>query len=101
MKYPDNTSLLLSRLSACHSTLLSFVFVNGQIFPSHFPKKHNAFPTKAMKAGARCELKQLCCYVNPDFSVKMSDVSEYSEFDYPKKKEKKKARWSYDKMLID
>ena len=38
-----------------------------------------------MKARARCELKQLCCYINPDFSVKMSDVSEHSdsEFYYP------------------
>ena len=41
-------------------------------------------------ARARCELKQLCCYINPDFSVKMSDVSEHSEFDYPKRKERKK-----------
>ena len=33
----------------------------------------------------------------------MSVVSEHSEFDYPEKKEKKngKARWSYNKMLID
>ena len=36
----------------------------------------------------RCELKQLCCYINPNFSVKLSDVSEHSEFDYPKKKKK-------------
>ena len=50
-------------------------------------------------ARARCELKQLCCYINPDFSVKMSDVSEHSEFDYPKKKGK--AQWSYTKVLID
>ena len=57
--------------------------------------------SKKPSGSARYELEQLCCYVNPDFSVKMSDVSEYSEFDYPKKKEKKKARWSYDKMLID
>ena len=29
----------------------------------------------------------------------MSDVSEHSEFDYPKKKRKKgKAWWSYNKM---
>ena len=39
-------------------------------------------------------------------SVKMSDVCAHSdtEFYYPKKKRKKKegkARWSYDKMLID
>ena len=45
-----------------------------------------------MKARARCELKQLCCncYINPDFSVKMSDVSEHSEFCYPEKKNKNK-----------
>ena len=35
---------------------------------------------------ARCKLNQLCCYINPDISVKMSDLSEHSEFDYPKKK---------------
>ena len=46
-------------------------------------------------ARARCELKQLCCYINPDFSVKMSDVSEHSEFDYQKKK-KGNAWWSYN-----
>ena len=40
-------------------------------------------------ARARYELKQLCCYINPDFSVKMSDVSEHSEFDYPKKEREK------------
>ena len=53
-------------------------------------------------ARARYELKQLCCYINPDFSVKMSDVSEHSEFDYPKEKKgkKEKARGSYNKMLI-
>ena len=44
-----------------------------------------------MKARARCELKQLCCYINPDFSVKMSDVSEHSEFCYPEKKKRKSA----------
>ena len=39
----------------------------------------------------RCDLKQLCCYINPDFSVKMSDVSEHSDgkFYYPKKEKKK------------
>ena len=51
-------------------------------------------------AGARCELKQLCYYVIPGFSVKISDVSEHSEFYNPKKK-KEKARLSYNKMLID
>ena len=43
--------------------------------------------------------------MNPDFSVKMSELSEHSEFHYPKKKinkkKKGKARWSYDKMLIN
>ena len=45
-----------------------------------------------MKARARCELKQI--------SVKMSDVSENSEFCYPKKKKKGKARWSYNMYLL-
>ena len=56
-------------------------------------------------ARGRYKLKQLCCYINPDFSVKMSDLREHYEFDYPKKKitiiKKGKAWWSYDKMLID
>ena len=53
-------------------------------------------------ARARCELKQLCCYINPNFSVKMSDVSEHSKFDYPEKKEKqKRGGQNYNKMLID
>ena len=43
-------------------------------------------------ARARCELKQLFCYINPDFSVKKSDVSEHYEFDYPKIKEKNKKK---------
>ena len=41
---------------------------------------------------ARCELKQLCCYINPDFSVKMSHINEHSEFDYPEKKRRKKKK---------
>ena len=45
----------------------------------------------AMKARSRCELKQLCCYINPDFSVKMSDVSEHSEFCFPQKKREKRG----------
>ena len=47
----------------------------------------------AMKARVRCELKQLCCncYINPDFSVKMSDVSEHSKFCYPEKKREKRS----------
>ena len=48
---------------------------------------------------ARCELKQLCCYINPDFSIKMSDVSEHS--DTRKKEQNGEARRSYDKMLIN
>ena len=55
-------------------------------------------------ARARCELKQLCCYINPDFSVKMSDVKEHSKFEDPPPpptKKKGKARRSYNKMLID
>ena len=36
---------------------------------------------------ASCELEQVCCYVNPDFSVKMSDASEH--YDSGKKKEKR------------
>ena len=40
---------------------------------------------------ARCDLKQLCCYINPDFSVKMSEVSEHSAFDYPEKKMEKRG----------
>ena len=31
-------------------------------------------------------------YINPDFSVKMSDVSEHSKFDYPKKKKKQRKK---------
>ena len=53
-----------------------------------------------MKARARCELKQLCCYINPDFSVKMSDVSEHSEFFYPKKKKKEKRGGHMIKCLL-
>ena len=52
-------------------------------------------------ARVRCKLKQLCCYINPDFSVKKSDVSEHYEFDYPKiRKKKGKARWSYNNMYL-
>ena len=46
-------------------------------------------------------------YINPNVSVKMSDVSEHSdsEFYHPTKKKKGKkkgkARWSFDKMLFD
>ena len=40
----------------------------------------------------KCKLKQLSCHINPDFSVKVSHVSEHSKFDYPKKKKKKKRK---------
>ena len=50
-------------------------------------------------AQARCELKQLCCYINPDFSVKMSNIPNFVT--RKKKMEKGKARWSCNKMLID
>ena len=39
-------------------------------------------PARIGRLFARCELKQLCCYINPDFSVKMSDVSEHSARDF-------------------
>ena len=42
-------------------------------------------------ARARRELKQLCCYINPDFSVKKSDVNEHYEFDYPKIRKKNRT----------
>ena len=59
--------------------------------------------------GSRTALREmrtniLCDYLNPNLSAKMSDVSEHSdsEFYFAKKKKKKgKARWLYDKMLID
>ena len=47
-----------------------------------------AEPKKAIRpAGiarlfARCELNQLCCYINYYFSVKMSDVGEHSARDF-------------------
>ena len=46
-------------------------------------------PARIARLFARYELKQLCCYINPDFSVKMSDVSVHSDRDFippPKKK---------------
>ena len=49
-------------------------------------------------ARARSELKQLCCYINPDFSVKMCNIPNFVT---EKKREKGKARCSYNKMLID
>ena len=52
-------------------------------------------------AWARCELKQLCCYINPDFSVKMSNIPNFVTRKKKKKEEKGKARWSYNKMFID
>ena len=39
-------------------------------------------PARIARLFARCELKQLCCYINPDFSVKISDVSEHSARDF-------------------
>ena len=71
--------------------------------PSVRPSYGDFLNSFAMKARARCELKQLCCncYINPDFLVKMSDISEHSEFCDSEKKKKGKAQWSYDKMLID
>ena len=48
----------------------------------------------------RCEPKHLCCYINPDFSVKMSDISEHSEFYYPKKKKTKKPGGHIIKCLL-
>jgi len=42
--------------------------------------------SKKPYGSARCELEQLCCYVNPDFSVKLSDLSEHSDNE---KKEKR------------
>ena len=42
---------------------------------------------------ARCELKLLCCYINPDFSVKVSDVREHSERIFcPEKRKQKEKR---------
>ena len=38
-------------------------------------------PARIARLYARCELKQLCCYMKPDISVKMSDVSEHSARD--------------------
>ena len=40
-------------------------------------------------ARARCELKQLFCYINPIFSVKVSDVREHSDFVYAPLQKKK------------
>ena len=45
-------------------------------------------PARIARLFAWCELKQLCCYINPDFSVKMSDVSEYSDRDFTTRKKK-------------
>ena len=66
-------------------------------------------PARIARLFARCQLKLLCCYINPKFSVKLSDVSEhyYSDFITRKKyiiikiKKLGKAQWSYDKILID
>ena len=49
-------------------------------------------PARIARLFARCELKQLCCYRNPDFSVKMTDVIEHSDRDVitPQKNNNKK-----------
>ena len=55
-------------------------------------------------ARARSELKQLCCCINPDFSVKISNIPNFvtrKKKKKKKKREKGKAWWSYNKMLID
>ena len=54
-------------------------------------------------ARARSELKQLCCCINPDFSVKMSNIPNFvtRKKKIEKKREKEKGWWSYNKMLID
>ena len=41
-------------------------------------------------ARARSELKQLCCCINPDFSVKMSNIPNFVTRKKKKKKKKKK-----------
>ena len=43
-------------------------------------------------ARARCELKQLCCYINPDFSVKMSSIPNFVTQKKKKKKKKKEGK---------
>ena len=54
-------------------------------------------------ARARSKLKQLCCCINPDFSVRMSNIPNFvtRKKKNRKKREKGKAWWSYNKMLID
>ena len=46
-------------------------------------------PAKIPRLFARCELIQLCCYLNPGFLVKMSDVSYHSGSDFITRKKKK------------
>ena len=43
-------------------------------------------------ARARSELKQLCCCINPDFSVKMSNIPNFVTRKKKKKKKKKKRK---------
>ena len=43
-------------------------------------------PARIARLLARCQLKQLCCYINPKFSVKLSDVSEHSFSDFISRK---------------
>ena len=49
-----------------------------------------ARPAKIPRLFARCELIQPCCYLNPDFLVKMSDVSYHSGSDFITRKKKNK-----------
>ena len=50
--------------------------------------KKNVRPARIARFFARCEMKQLCCYINPDFSVKVSHVSEHSDMDFTTRKKK-------------
>ena len=52
--------------------------------------------------GSSRDANQLCCYLNPNFSAKMSNVSEHSdrEFYFPKKKKKEKRRGHMIKCLL-
>ena len=52
--------------------------------------------------GSSRDANQLCCYSNPNFSAKMSDISEHShsEFYFPKKKKKEKRGSHMIKCLL-
>ena len=45
-------------------------------------------PARIARLFAKCELKQLGCYINPDFSVKRCDVSEHFDRDFITRKKK-------------